>query len=80
MDNLGKILSSKERSVYKNSNMTRRLYTKIFKIVHCDRDKIANFSRPHCLAIPRRDLSAKRVKEVNYGHNVKIASIGNSHF
>ena len=22
----------------------------------------------------------KRVKEVNYGHNVKIASIGNSHF
>ena len=26
------------------------------------RDKIANFSRLHCLAIPRRDLSTKKIK------------------
>ena len=32
------------RSMYLNSNMTQRLW-----------DKIVNFSRPHCLAIPRRD-------------------------
>ena len=37
-------------------------YIKILTLLRCCRDKIANFSRLHCLAIPGRDLSTKKTK------------------
>ena len=37
-------------------------YIKIQVYLRSSRDKIANFSRLYCLAIPRRDLSTKKTK------------------
>ena len=37
-------------------------YIKILTWLRGFRDQIANFSRLHCLAIPRRDLSTKKTK------------------
>ena len=37
-------------------------YTTILTWLRGFRDKIANFLRLHCLAIPRRDLSTKKTK------------------
>ena len=37
-------------------------YIKILSWLRCFRNKIANFSRLQCLAIPRRDLSTKKTR------------------
>ena len=42
--------------------ITHVRYIKILTWLRGFRDKIANFSRPHCLIIPRRDLITKKTK------------------
>ena len=42
--------------------MTHVRFIKMLTLLRCCRDKIANFSRLHCLAIRGRDLNTKKTK------------------